>query len=85
MKWIELDWIDLNCAITRIWNKGLVIGVVEGAGGAIVGEFADAFLSEDAHVDLQAEQGKHGEREEREDDDITQILHRLDHSSDDGL
>lgn len=42
-------------------------------------------MSEDAHVDLQAEKGKDGEREERKDDDITQILHRLDHSSHDGL
>ena len=79
-----MNWLVI-IIITRVWNKGLVIGVVQVAGRTVVGEWADAFLSENAHVDLQAEKGKHGEREERQNDDITQILDRLNHSADDSF
>ena len=50
-----------------------------------MGESADAFLRQDAHVDLQAEQRKDRQREERQDDDVTQILDRLDDGTHDRL
>lgn len=71
--------------LTRVWNKGLVIVVGQIAEWSIAGEGVDALLRQDAHVDLQAQQGEDGQREQRQDDDVTQILHRLDHSSHDGL
>lgn len=71
--------------LTRIRNKGLVIFVSQVAERSISGERVDTFLRQDAHVDLQAKQGKDGQRKERQYDDVTQILYRLDHSSHDGL
>ena len=44
---------------------------------------SDALLREHAHVDLEAEKGEDGEREHGEDDDVLQVLHRLDHSAHD--
>lgn len=71
--------------LTRIWNKGLVIVVGQIAEWSIAGEGADAFLRQHAHVDLQAQQGENGQWEQRQDDDVAQVLHRFDHSSHDSL
>lgn len=59
-----------------------------GPRGGIVqvgGQVHDADLGEDAHVDLKPEQGKDGQEEQGENDDITQVLDRVDDSTDDGL
>ncbi len=71
--------------LTRIEIKGLVIFVRQIAGWSVIREVTDAFLGEDPHVDLEAEQCEDGEGEERQDDDIAEILHWLDHSSHDSL
>ena len=71
--------------LTRIGNKGLVGLVGEVAEWAVFRKCADAFLRQNTHVDLQPQQGENGQSEQRQNDDIQQILHRLDHSSHDGL
>lgn len=48
----------------------------------IVGKMSDAFLRQDPHVNLETEQSENGEREDRENDDISKVLHRLDDSAD---
>ena len=49
--------------------------VIELAPGAVLGEGLDALVSQYAHVDLQAQQGKHREREHCQYYNITKIFH----------
>ena len=35
------------------------------------------YLGENAHVDLEAEEGENGEHENRQDDDVTKVLHGI--------
>ena len=53
--------------------------------GQFVWEVADAFLSEDAHVNLESKESENAEGEHSENDDIPEIFHRLDHGTNDGL
>ena len=62
-----------------------VSSAVEDALGLLGGEVLDALLGEDAHVDLEADEGEHSESEAGEDDDVAQVLHRLDHRAHDRL
>ena len=62
-----------------------IASAVEDALGLLGGEVLDALLGEDAHVDLEADEGEHSESEAGEDDDVAQVLHRLDHRAHDRL
>ena len=59
--------------------------VIQFSPGAVLREGLDTLVSEDAHVDLEAEEGKDREGEHSEDDHIAKILHGLDHSTDNRL
>ena len=51
--------------------------------GQVLGEILDALLSEDSHVDLKAEQGKYGQREDGQNDHISEVFHRFDYGTHD--
>lgn len=46
---------------------------------------ADAFLSQVSHEELQANESEHAEAEDGEDHDVSQLLHRLNQSTNDSL
>ena len=81
----------MNAATIKPTN-GVPVGVesqpgvvVELAPGPVRGEGLDALVGQHAHVDLEAEQGEHRESEDGEDDHIPQVLHGLNHSTNNGL
>ena len=51
--------------------------------GQVLGEVPYTLLGEDPHVDLQAEQGKDGQREDGQNDHIPEVFHRFDDGTDD--
>ena len=53
--------------------------MVELSPGPVGGESLNALVGQDSHVDLQAEQGEHGQGKHGEDDHIPQVLDGLDH------
>ena len=63
----------------------IAVVAVEDALRLLGGKVLDALLGEDAHVDLEADEGEHSESEAGEDDDVAQVLHRLDHRAHDRL
>lgn len=52
---------------------------------AVQRKFADAFLRQHTHIDLEAHQREHGQREHGQNDHVAQILHRLNDGTDDGF
>ena len=62
----------------KVSPSGHLFGVVEG-------EVPDANLTEDTHVDLQAEEGEDSQDKNGEDYHIAQVLHRVDDGAHDGL
>lgn len=53
--------------------------MVELPPGPVGGESLNALVGQDSHVDLQAEQGEHGQGKHGEDDHVPQVLDGLDH------
>ena len=49
------------------------------------GEVPDTLLRQHAHVDLKAQEGEDWEGEDGEDDDVAEVLYRLDDRSNDRL
>ena len=61
-------------------------GVIDGHGGVeAVGQAADTLLPQDAHEELQADEGEHAQAEHGQDHHVRQLLHRLDQGPHDGL
>lgn len=82
-------WLTFVAEEVRPGAPGPVVAD-EGRVGAVrrvdaVREAADALLPQQAHEELQADEGEHAEAEDGEDHHVRQLPHRLDQSADDGL
>ena len=78
-------WI-VEVGVQRFPDQAVGLHGAIGAVGAVeYCEVANALVPQVAHEELQADEGKDAEAEDREDHHIGQLLHRLDQGPHDGL
>ena len=85
---LPVTWVHVELVPCPVKSSHICItDVVDAWANELVckfrGKVFDALLCQDSHVDLESQQGKHGQWEDSQDDHISEILHRLNDGTDD--